>query len=69
MSYRFVNVKRYKRQPHWPDGKAITCTRCRIEDRRSRQVIVIADMRYAKTKRRIPVAFCDEHTPDQLVKT
>ena len=69
MSYRFIKVKRYKRQPVWPDGQTITCTRCRYENQRSRQVTVVAVMKYSKTTRALPVAYCDEHTPDQLVKT
>ncbi len=69
MSYRFIKVKRYKRQPSWPDGQSITCTRCRIEKQRSRQVTLVAVMKYAKTKTELPVAYCKDHIPDQLVKT
>lgn len=69
MSYRFIKVKWYKRQPTWPDGQTITCTRCRYEKQRSQQVVVVAVMKYGKTKTALPVAYCVEHTPHQLVKT
>lgn len=69
MSYRYQEVRWYKRQPVWPDGQTITCTRCRYEKQRSRQVVVMAVIKYAKTKTKLPVAYCNDHLPDQLVKT
>lgn len=69
MSYTFINVKRYKRQPYWPDGNAISCTRCRYEKKRTGRVVVVADLKYGKTKTKLPVAYCKEHDPTRKKDT
>ena len=64
MSYRFINVKRYKqRQPTWTDGHPRSCTGCRTARRRSRQVIVTADMIRSGSRFKYPVAYCADHNP------
>ena len=74
MSYHYQQVKRYKRGAKWPDGEPRMCTRCGAQvahemKSRRKQAVVTAMMCYAKTKFKLPVAYCDEHIPDQLVKT
>ncbi len=74
MSYRYQEVKRYKRGAKWPNGEVRMCTRCgALADSdalgRRKQATVTAMMKYGKTQFKLPVAYCDEHIPDQLVKT
>jgi hypothetical protein len=68
MSYRFIDVKRYKRGAKWPDGKPRYCTRCGAENRRRKQATVTALMQYLGAKTKVPVGYCDEHTPEGINK-
>ncbi len=61
MSYTFTNIKRFKRAAKWPNGDARQCSRCAVEKRRTRPVVVTGIMKYAKAKTRMPFAYCDEH--------
>ena len=46
----------------WPDtDQAQSCTRCRAEKHRSRQVVVTANMKYSGTRFKMPVAYCELH--------
>ena len=72
MSYDFVNVKTYKRGASWADGNPRMCIRCGYESEtggRRRRAVVVADMKYTGTKRRMSVAYCEEHIPDMSNET
>jgi hypothetical protein len=66
MSYTFTHVKRYKRGAKWDNGDTRTCTRCRIERSRAKQAVVTALMKYAGSQYKVPVAYCEDHTPEDL---
>lgn len=69
MSYRYVEVKRFKRGATWPDGQPRICTRCRVEDRaRCKRATVTALLQYVGSKYKVPVAYCPEHVPTALAK-
>ena len=73
MSYRYTYVKHYKRGAKWPDGEARMCIACGSlgdldKKGRRRQAVVTAVMKYAGATTRMPVAYCDEHLPDDLRK-
>lgn len=67
---RYVNVKHYKRGAKWETGETRTCTTCRIEIKRresrgrARPAKVVANLKDGKYK--IPVGYCDEHTPEEI---
>jgi hypothetical protein len=65
MSYRFQNIKRYKRGAYWPDGKPRYCTRCGAEQQtRRNQAYLVAVLQ--DTKYKVPVAYCAIHVPEEL---
>lgn len=66
MSFRYVNVKRYKRGANWPLGQTRICTRCQIERSRGRQAVVVAELRRSGSRFKLPVAYCEHHLPEDL---
>ena len=67
MSYRYVDVKRYKRGASWPDGQPRLCTRCGVEQVRRKRAVVVANLKYSGAKTKVPVSYCESHVPDALV--
>lgn len=63
MSYRYINVQRYKRGAKWPDGNPRMCTRCGYERKRRKRAVVTAVLKYTGSPYRVPVAYCDDHDP------
>jgi len=61
MSYRFTHLKRTKRGSKWPNGEARQCSRCKVERRRTRPVVVTGVMVYLGSKTKMPFAYCEEH--------
>ena len=69
MSYRTINVKRYKRGASWPDGKPRMCTRCSYEKEdagRRKRAVVIGELQYTGSKFKTPVSYCEDHIPANL---
>lgn len=68
MSYRFTQVKNYKRGATWPSGQPRMCVRCAYENRpRRRQAVTVALLQYVGSKIKVPVSYCDQHIPDELI--
>jgi hypothetical protein len=67
VSFRFTNVQHYKRGASWPDGSPRMCIRCGYEGlgRRARAT-VIATLRKAGSRFKVPVAYCPNHTPEEV---
>ena len=61
MSYHFINVKHYKRGARWDNGEARMCIRCRVNGSRGNRAVVTAIRVDDETKRRHPVAYCEDH--------
>jgi len=69
MSYRLINVRRYKRGASWDNGEPRLCTRCGVNKTRKKRAVVVADLKYGGTKFAIPVAYCENHIPDEIAPT
>lgn len=66
MSYHYINVKHFKRGASWDNGQPRMCIRCRINGSRAHRAIVIAIRVDDETKRRFPVAYCQEDIPLEI---
>lgn len=66
-TFKFVNVKRYKRGATWADGSTRLCTRCGTERRRRIQATTVANLTRTGSRFKVPVAYCDKHLPQELI--
>jgi len=67
MTYRYINVKHFKRGASYNTGKPRMCIRCRSLERHRRKRAVITAIRVdGETKRRFPVEYCQDHIPVEL---
>ena len=61
MSYHFINVKHFKRGATYDNGQSRMCLRC------GRWRAVVTAIRIDdETKRRFPVAYCQDDTPLEI---
>lgn len=67
MSFGYVKVKRYQRGATWSDGSPRMCTRCGVERTRRKVAIVTAFLTNDSTRYQLPVGYCPDHLPDELV--
>jgi hypothetical protein len=66
--FRLVEVKRYKRGAHWPEGEPRMCGRCAIEGRtRRRQAVLTAFLVRPPARFRMPVEWCSHHLPVEVM--
>ena len=61
----YAKVKRTKRGQSWPDGHLRYCTRCGVEGRARRRKAVVTAL-LVGSKFKVPVGYCDQHTPEAL---
>ncbi len=61
MSYHFILVKHYKRGAVYANGEARMCIRCGVNGSRKHRAVVTAIRIDDETKRRHPVAYCEDH--------
>ena len=61
MTYRYINVKHFKRGATYDNGEARMCLRCEINGGRGKRAVVTALKVDDETKRRLPVAYCGDH--------
>lgn len=66
MTYRYINVKVYKRGASYDTGKPRMCIRCAINGGRKKRAVITAIRVDGKTKRRFPVEYCQDHIPVEL---
>jgi hypothetical protein len=69
MTYSYDKIKRRKRGVNWPGtDEPAMCTRCRADRnrRRSTRGVVFALLKKEGSPYVTPVAYCEEHIPEDL---